>query len=40
MPVLDGGLLGRLIVGLSHDEKKSSFGSPTGVEVPSEAAAT
>jgi len=30
--VLDGGLLGRLIVGLSHEEKKSSSsGSPTGV---------
>ena len=25
--VLDGGLLGRLIAGLSHDEKKSSLGS-------------
>lgn len=33
--VLDGGLLGRLIVGLSQDEKKSSPGSPLGVEVPS-----
>ncbi len=32
--VLDGGLLGRLIAGLSHDEKKSSLGS-AGVEVPS-----
>ena len=32
--VLDGGLLGRLIEGLSHDEKKSSPGS-AGVEVPS-----
>jgi len=32
--VLDGGLLGRLIEGLSHDEKKSSLGS-AGVEVPS-----
>lgn len=39
VPVLEGGLLGRLIVGLSHEEKKSSFGSPAGVEVPSEAAA-
>ena len=34
VPVLDGGLLGCFIVGLSHEEKKSSFGSPTGVEVP------
>lgn len=33
--VLDGGLLGRLIEGLSHDEKKSSPGSPVGVAVPS-----
>lgn len=33
--VLDGGLLGRLIEGLSHDEKKSSLGSPEGVAVPS-----
>ena len=32
--VLDGGLLGRLIDGLSQDEKKSSPGS-AGVEVPS-----
>jgi len=32
--VLDGGLLGRLIEGLSHDEKKSSPGSPAGVESP------
>ncbi len=30
--VLDGGLLGRLIEGLSHDEKKSSPGSALGVE--------
>ena len=29
--VLDGGLLGRLIAGLSHEEKKSSPGSPAGV---------
>ena len=36
--VLDGGLLGRLIEGLSHDEKKSSLGS-AGVEVPSEGVA-
>lgn len=33
--VLDGGLLGRLIEGLSQEEKKSSLGSPTGVAVPS-----
>lgn len=33
--VLDGGLLGRLIDGLSQDEKKSSLGSPAGVAVPS-----
>lgn len=32
--VLEGGLLGRLIEGLSHDEKKSSPDS-AGVEVPS-----
>ena len=32
--VLDGGLLGRFIDGLSQDEKKSSPGS-AGVEVPS-----
>jgi len=32
--VLDGGLLGRLIDGLSQDEKKSSPAS-AGVEVPS-----
>lgn len=37
--VRDGGLLGRFIVGLSHDEKKSSLGSPAGVEVPSAGAA-
>ena len=35
VPVRDGGLLGRLIVGLSQEEKKSSAGSPAGVEVPS-----
>lgn len=35
VPVREGGLLGRLIAGLSHDEKKSSAGSPAGVEVPS-----
>ncbi len=34
--VLDGGLLGRLMAGLSHDEKKSSPGSPAGVESPAE----
>lgn len=32
--VRDGGLLGRLIAGLSQDEKKSSPGSPVGVAVP------
>lgn len=32
--VLDGGLLGRLIAGLSQDEKKSSLGS-AGAKVPS-----
>jgi hypothetical protein len=40
VPVLEGGLLGRFIVGLSHEEKKSSLGSPPGVAVASEAAAT
>ncbi len=40
VPVLEGGLLGRFIVGLSHDEKKSSLGSSAGVEVPSEVDAT
>lgn len=34
VPVLEGGLLGLLIAGLSHDEKKSSAGSPAGVLVP------
>lgn len=34
VPVLDGGLLGVLIAGLSHDEKKSSPASPAGVFVP------
>lgn len=33
--VLDGGLLGRLMAGLSQDEKKSSLGSFDGVPVPS-----
>jgi hypothetical protein len=33
VPVRDGGLLGRLMVGLSHEEKKSSPGSPAGVLV-------
>ena len=37
VPALDGGLLGLLTVGLSQDEKKSSSGSPAGVEVPSAA---
>ena len=31
----EGGFEGRLIVGLSHEEKKSSAGSPDGVELPS-----
>ena len=39
VPVLEGGSLGRCIVGLSQDKTKSSFGSPAGVEAPSEAAA-
>ena len=39
VPVREGGLLGRFIVGLSHDEKKSSAGSPAGVELPSAALA-
>lgn len=34
------GGVGRLIAGLSHDEKKSSSGSPAGVEVPSVSAAS
>lgn len=33
--VRDKGGVGRLIEGLSHEEKKSSSGSPAGVEVPS-----
>lgn len=33
VPVREGGLLGLLIEGLSHEEKKSS-GSPAGVLVP------
>ena len=33
--VLEGGLLGLLIDGLSQEEKKSSPGSPEGVDVPS-----
>jgi hypothetical protein len=35
--VREGGLLGRLIVGLSQEEKKSSSGSPAGVCVPKAA---
>lgn len=31
----EGGLDGRLMVGLSQEEKKSSAGSPAGVDVPS-----
>ena len=34
VPVREGGLLGLLIAGLSHEEKKSSAGSPAGVFVP------
>lgn len=34
VPVREGGFEGRLIVGLSHEEKKSSS-SPAGVFVPS-----
>ena len=33
--VREGGLLGLLMEGLSHDEKKSSLGSPEGVDAPS-----
>ena len=33
--VREGGLLGLLMAGLSHDEKKSSLGSPEGVDEPS-----
>lgn len=36
VPVRDGGLLGRLIEGLSHEEKKSSSWSPAGVFEPPE----
>jgi hypothetical protein len=35
----EGGLLGRLMAGLSHDEKKSSLGSPAGVEASASAPA-
>lgn len=35
VPVREMGGVGRLIAGLSHEEKKSSSGSPAGVEVPS-----
>lgn len=35
--VRDTGGVGRLIDGLSQEEKKSSSGSPAGVEVPSAA---
>lgn len=35
VPVRDIGGVGRLMEGLSHEEKKSSSGSPAGVEVPS-----
>lgn len=40
VPVRDGGLLGRLIDGLSHEEKKSSSGSPAGVLEPSDGVPT
>jgi len=43
MPGVDdreGGLLGRLMVGLSHDEKKSSSPSPAGVLEPLAAASS
>src|SRR3954447_19514392 len=40
VPVREGGLLGRFIVGLSHEEKKSSAGSPAGVDEPSVELAT
>jgi hypothetical protein len=40
VPVREGGLLGRFIVGLSHEEKKSSVGSPAGVDEPSVELAT
>ena len=36
VPVREGGLLGRLIDGLSHEEKKSSSWSPAGVLLPSD----
>jgi hypothetical protein len=39
VPVREGGFEGRLIVGLSHEEKKSSS-SPAGVLVPSLTAAS
>lgn len=39
VPVRDGGFEGRLIVGLSHEEKKSSS-SPAGVLAPSLPAAS
>lgn len=35
VPTLEGGLLGLLIAGLSHEEKKSSSVSVAGVELPS-----
>jgi hypothetical protein len=38
--VREAGGVGRLIVGLSQDEKKSSSGSPEGVEAPSVPPAT
>lgn len=39
VPVREGGLLGRLMLGLSQEEKKSSSaGSPAGVTVPEPSA--
>lgn len=40
VPVREGGFEGRLIVGLSQELKKSSLGSPAGVEAPSSVDAT
>ena len=38
VPDREGGLLGRLMVGLSQEEKKSSSCSPDGVSVPEPSA--
>lgn len=40
VPVREMGGVGRLIAGLSHEEKKSSSGSPAGVAAPSSAPST